>query len=64
MADDLTPIYETIQAIQRKEAQRREQNRAAMAAWRPDCLRMIDELKEAGMFGRVVMFNVEHREAA
>lgn len=39
-------------------------NRALMAAHMPDCLRMIDQLKEAGMFGRVVMFHVEQKEAA
>lgn len=41
-----------------KAATEREQNRARMAAWNPDCLRLIDQLKAEGMLGRVVLFEV------
>lgn len=36
----------------------RERNRARMAEAMPECLRLIDELKAAGMFGKVVSFSV------
>ena len=36
----------------------RAKNRARMAATMPECLRLIDDLRAAGMFGRVVSFEV------
>lgn len=43
----------------------RERNRELMALHMPDCLRLIDQLKEAGMFGKVCSFEIyEQRKAA
>lgn len=36
----------------------RERNRALMAEHMPDCLRLVDELKAAGMFGKVTSFEI------
>lgn len=71
MSAELQDMFSAIADIQRRERARRIErdaaaanNRARMKAWSPQFLAMIEQLEEAGMFGRVTMFRVEQTEAA
>lgn len=62
---DLQPIFDTIAAIQRQEAERRlakhqaaQENRERMRQWSLEFYRMVTELEREGMFGRVVKLEV------
>jgi hypothetical protein len=51
-------ILDMLKKDNAKAGVEREKNRARMAEHMPDCLRLIDELKAAGMFGKVVSFEL------
>lgn len=57
-SDDLTDVFAKLDKIQSDASARRDSNRALMAEHMPDCLRLIDGLKAAGMFGKVTKFEV------
>ncbi len=65
MTDDLAPIFSAIERIQ-ADCRRRNidkeavaaNNRARLKRWSPECARMIEQLRERGMFGRVVLLEV------
>jgi hypothetical protein len=62
---DLSGVFATIEKIQGERGDKRERNRELMALHMPDCLRLIDQLKEAGMLGKVCSFEIyEQRKAA
>jgi len=65
VTDDLAPIFSAIERIQ-ADCRRRNidkgavaaNNRARLKRWSPECARMIEQLRERGMFGRVVLLEV------
>lgn len=66
MSAELQDMVATIAGIQRREAARRIEREAAaantharMRAWSPQFHAMALELRERGMFGRIVEFHVE-----
>lgn len=65
MTDDLAPIFSAIERIQSDCRKRRidkeavaANNRARLKRWSPECYRMIEQLREHGMFGRVVLLDI------